>query len=99
MIETILLFLACHFIADFPFQGEWIANNKGKSNEILFYHCAIYVSTFVIFAKVSIICALILFVSHFIIDILKARYKVVKHIWLDQVFHVVIIILLIILKY
>lgn len=91
MLNLMCLLIACHFVGDFPFQGEFLALNKGKSWEINFYHAITYTATFVIFAKVSVLFATLLLVSHFIIDPLKARYGIIKHIWVDQFIHVLII--------
>jgi hypothetical protein len=93
-MSCFLLLIACHFIGDFPFQGDWIAQNKGKSFEVMAYHCLIYLSTFVLFAKISCLVAVVLFISHFVIDSLKARYHIVKSIWVDQILHLLIILLI-----
>ena len=98
MITNLMLLIACHFVGDFPFQGDWLGINKGKSWELLLYHCLIYTATFIIFAHVSLLFAMLLLISHFIIDPLKARYKIIKPIWLDQLLHIIIIVLAVILK-
>ena len=59
----------------------------------MFYHCAIYTGTFVIFAHASVWFALLIFVSHLVIDSLKARYKVIKSIWQDQLLHIGVIVI------
>lgn len=91
MLTYLVLLIACHFIADFPFQSDFIAMNKGKSWEINFYHAVIYTAAFLLFMKVSLPFAALLFVSHFIIDPLKARYKLVKRIWQDQLIHIAVL--------
>lgn len=91
MLEMILLLTACHFIGDFPFQSEWFVTCKGKSWEVNFYHAAVYTCTFIIFAKISWAFALLLLISHFIIDPLKARWGIVKTVWADQILHFLII--------
>lgn len=91
MLQLIVFFMALHFIADFPFQGGWLGTQKGKSWELMFYHCAIYTGTFVVFGKVSLLFAAVLFVNHFIIDSLKARYHIIKPIWVDQLLHFIVI--------
>jgi hypothetical protein len=83
--------IGCHFIGDFPFQSEFLACNKGKSWEINFYHAITYTSVFIVFGKVSIAFAALLLITHFIVDPLKARYKLIKSIWLDQLIHIAII--------
>jgi hypothetical protein len=91
MISKFILLAACHFIGDFPFQGDWLALNKGKSWELMFYHCAIYTGTFILFAHAGLLFASVLFISHMLIDPLKARWKFIKHIWVDQLLHAVVI--------
>jgi len=93
MISLITTLIACHFVGDFPFQGDFLGLNKGKSWEINFYHAITYTATFVIFAKVSLFFALFLLVTHFFIDPLKARYHYIKHIWVDQLLHMVVILI------
>jgi hypothetical protein len=44
-----------------------------------------------IFAKISLWFALLLLISHFIIDALKARHHIIKQIWQDQILHGIII--------
>jgi len=91
MINLFFFYVALHFIADFPFQGDWLGVNKGKSWELMFYHCLIYSGTFIVFGKVSLLVAFILFITHLLIDPLKARYKIIKPIWLDQLLHIIVI--------
>jgi hypothetical protein len=78
--------LACHFIGDFPFQSEWFVAMKGKSWEVNFYHAATYTAPFVLLGVPPLEVA-ILFVSHFCIDPLKARWGIVKTVWQDQLLH------------
>jgi hypothetical protein len=87
---NIISAVACHFIGDFPFQTEYLALNKGKSWEIMFYHCAVYIALFALMgANTHQLLALL--VSHYAIDTLKARYGFIKTIWEDQVAHFVIL--------
>ncbi|MCF7835621.1 MAG: DUF3307 domain-containing protein [Candidatus Marinimicrobia bacterium] len=96
-MELVLCFVA-HFIGDWPFQTTFMAENKGKSWEINFYHAAVYTATFIWIAHASWLASIILLVSHFWIDALKARWKIIKHIWQDQLLHFLVIFLLIIFK-
>jgi hypothetical protein len=92
-MEQFLLLLACHFVGDIALQNEWLAIGKAKSWEINFYHVAIYVSVFILFgAGLSILSLVILFITHFFIDLMKARWKIVKYIWQDQLLHVFVLI-------
>ncbi len=91
---TLFAWLACHFVGDFAFQSAWMSMEKGKSWEVNFYHCATYTATFVLFVHPSINAILFLLVTHFIVDTLKARYKVIGPIWLDQLLHLLTIIII-----
>ncbi len=91
--------LAAHFIGDFAFQSAWMAENKGKSLEINFYHAATYTSSFVLLGTGFSLTQLgIILVTHFFIDLAKARWGIIKHIWVDQLLHIAIIALVMILK-
>ncbi len=97
MIETILWLIAGHFIGDCAFQTEWLSSQKGKSWEINAYHALVYTATIFVVAKiggVTLSClALALVVSsHFVIDPLKARWAIIKPIWLDQLLHLVVLL-------
>src|SRR5690348_18450613 len=93
-ISTVLLWLACHFVGDFAFQSTWMSIEKGKSWEVNFYHCATYTATFILFAHPSLSAIIILLLSHYVVDTLKARYKVIGPIWLDQLLHIATIVLI-----
>jgi len=97
-ISTLLVWLACHFVGDFAFQSTWMSVEKGKSWEINFYHAATYTAVFVLFAHSSVLATAILFGTHVIVDPLKARYNIIGPIWVDQLLHIVTIILILGLK-
>lgn len=92
--SVLLIWLACHFVGDFAFQSAWMSMEKGKSWEVNFYHCATYTATFVLFAHPSLPAVIILLSAHFVFDALKARYKIVKWIWLDQILHIATILII-----
>ena len=58
-VQTLLVWLACHFVGDFAFQSTWMSIEKGKSWEVNFYHCATYTAVFVLFARPSLLANLI----------------------------------------
>lgn len=93
-LQALLTWVACHFIGDFAFQSTWMSLEKGKSWEVNFYHCATYTAVFVLFAHSSPLATAVLFGTHFVVDPLKARYKVIGPIWLDQLIHIVTIVLI-----
>src|ERR1700737_3104208 len=100
-IPTLLIWLACHFVGDFAFQSAWMSAEKGKSWEVNFYHCATYTAVFVLFAhpSPSFLAIVLLLVLHYIVDTLKARYKVIGPIWLDQLLHIATIVLILGFKF
>ena len=91
VLQTVLIWLACHFIGDFAFQSAWMSANKGTSWEVNLYHAATYTAVFVLFARATPADITIIFATHFIIDPLKTRYKIIKPIWLDQALHFIVI--------
>lgn len=93
-LQVLLIWLACHFVGDFAFQSTWMSLEKGKSWEVNFYHAATYTAVFVLFAHSSPLATAVLFGAHVVVDPLKARYKVIGPIWLDQLIHVVTIVLI-----
>lgn len=97
-IQVLLVWLACHFVGDFAFQSTWMSVEKGKSWDVNFYHCATYTGTFVLFAHPSLIAIALLLVTHYVIDTLKARYKVIGPIWVDQLLHIITIVLILAFK-
>src|SRR5437588_12136631 len=96
---TLLIWLSWHFVGDFAFQSTWMSVEKGKSCEVNFYHCATYTAVFVLFAHPSILAAAALFGTHFVVDPLKSRYKVIGPIWIDQLLHILTILLILGLKF
>src|SRR5215469_5904916 len=98
-LQTLLLWLACHFVGDFAFQSAWMSMEKGKSWEVNFYHAATYTAVFVIWAHTSPLATAVIFGAHVLVDPLKARYKLIGPIWLDQLLHVITILLILWLKW
>lgn len=98
-LPTLLIWFACHFIGDFAFQSTWMSMEKGKSWEINFYHCATYTATFILFAHPSLLAIALIFVTHYVVDTLKARYKVIGPIWVDQLLHLLTIVLILAFKW
>jgi hypothetical protein len=92
-MEGFLLLLACHFVGDFALQDEWQTKGKAKSWEINFYHVAIYTAVFILFgAGLSALSLGIIFMTHFAIDTLSSRWKNIKHIWQDQILHILVLL-------
>lgn len=102
MITFLLFLLAGHFIGDFAFQSEYMALQKGKSWEWNGYHALTYACT--VFALAALGGTVLPFwafaalaVSHFFIDPLKARWGIIKFVWLDQLLHFTVLLVLVVL--
>lgn len=86
-----LLLAMAHHLGDFAFQNDWMAGQKGKSWEVLCYHVLMYTVVFVplafVLPRMNLAAALVIFGTHFVIDACKARWKIVRQIWQDQLLH------------
>lgn len=88
MFETITVLIMCHMIGDYVLQTRFVAESKGTNWYHLFVHCVLYAAPFYIcFGFVWQLG--IVFISHMIIDPLKARCGVLNY-WQDQVLHYLI---------
>ncbi len=95
---VLLLLIAAHFLGDFAFQSNWMAEMKATSWEVNAYHAFTYTATIYIVAflggvEVGLWFYGAIFLSHLLIDPLKAMYKVIKPLWLDQALHIGLIYL------
>lgn len=96
MIWTILLLIGAHCIADYPLQGEFLANFKGKFDYLLLMHSIIWGTVIAITLKYLGLYAdwkfIFLIAGHFIIDRWKARKEdktdaLTWDLWIDQLLH------------
>jgi len=92
MIELLIKYLLGHFLADFPLQGQYLAETKGKDNISMFAHCMIYAGVISLLVGFQFWVFCVLFISHWLID----RYKCNGWIslLLDQCFHIIIILII-----
>lgn len=92
MVKKVIQLILCHLIGDYFLQIKYIAETKGKNWYHLFVHCALYCIPFIYFwgYEVQIIY---IFVSHFIIDLIKSRYKKIIDVQ-DQSLHYVTLALI-----
>lgn len=77
MITTLFFLLVLHYIGDFPLQGQYLAENKGKNDYLLFAHSMIWSGVitagllwFGLYAPWKVA---FLLMGHFAIDRIKAR--------------------------
>lgn len=90
-MDELIILVLCHLIGDYVLQSDFIAKTKGENWYHLFAHSALYCVPFILLYGTGKACAC-LFLSHVMIDALKARYKVIGYIQ-DQVFHYIAIYL------
>ena len=83
------LLVMCHCIGDYVLQTDFLAKTKGTNLYHLFVHCVLYLVPFAIVFGVDWKLGILL-VSHFIIDILKAKYQKIRYVT-DQVLHYLIL--------
>ena len=91
MAKTLFILVICHLIGDYFLQSDFIAKTKGQNWYHLFIHCILYVVPFYIAFGLDLRLTII-FISHVIIDALKARYHAISYLG-DQVIHYVIMII------
>lgn len=87
VLNTVIKLILCHLLGDYVLQIDFIAKSKGSNLYHLIVHCLLYCLPFYVVFGLTwhFIPVLIL---HIIVDLLKARYKVIPY-WLDQVLHYV----------
>ena len=87
ILNTIIKLILCHLVGDYVLQIDFIAKSKRSNIYHLLVHCLLYCLPFYIcFGLVWQLIPLLML--HIVIDLLKARYKLIPY-WLDQVLHYV----------
>lgn len=110
MISSFFWLMFAHLLADYPLQGDFLANMKGKNHIVLLTHAGIWTGCITLGLDLlgyhpTTMVVVFLFVVHAIADLLKARnllwYKKMNALtWgllIDQLIHVVQIIIAIVL--
>ena len=90
-IGFIVSVVMCHLVGDYVLQIDFIAKTKGENIYHLFVHCMLYCLPFMIVfhPENAIMAWSFLFITHFAIDIAKARYNKIAY-FDDQVMHYII---------
>jgi len=91
-MTALVTVIFCHLLGDYPLQQDRIADTKGSNWYHLFVHCALYCIPFAISFGIDI-RLLILFVTHFLVDMLKARCKAISY-GVDQTLHYLVALVL-----
>ena len=89
VISTIYKLMLCHFLGDYVFQTDFLAKTKSENWWHMLAHCVTYTAPFIYFFGLNLNIA-VLFLTHLIIDSVKARYKKINYVS-DQILHVVIL--------
>lgn len=85
IVELLFKLILSHLIGDYVLQIDFIAKTKGNNIYHLLVHCILYAVPFYLwFGFTWHLIPLI--IIHFVVDLLKARYKLVPY-WLDQLLH------------
>ena len=92
MIQEAIKIIFYHLVGDYPLQQDFIAKTKGENWYHLFVHCALYCVPFAVVYAIDV-RLLILFITHFTTDALKARYEAIGYAY-DQFLHYVIALVL-----
>lgn len=100
VIMNNLYLLFAHYIGDYVFQSDFLANTKSKSFYNLFVHCFLYSMTicitFVLLKGTFYMYQfIILLSSHMVIDFIKSNAKnknkqLTTYLYIDQFLHIVI---------
>lgn len=85
MAKLLFILVVCHLIGDYCLQSDFIAKTKGQNWYHLFVHCVLYIIPFYIAFGLRWQLGVI-FISHMIVDPLKARYHKISY-PVDQIIH------------
>ena len=91
MAELIYKLIFCHLIGDYVLQVDYIAKTKGENMYHLLVHCFLYAVPFYIVFGYDVRIPVII-TTHIMIDILKARYKVINYVT-DQILHYLVMLI------
>ena len=90
MTRLIITLIFCHLIGDYVLQTDFIAKTKGTNWYHLIVHCMLYcLPFFVIYGLTWQL--LFIFITHMVIDPIKARYNKINYIT-DQLLHYIVML-------
>jgi hypothetical protein len=90
-MTKILELIFCHLLGDYVLQIDFISKSKGKNWYHLFVHCVLYCLPFYYLYRITWQLPVI-FITHVIIDALKARYNKINYVT-DQVLHYIVMLI------
>lgn len=90
MIKLIITLIFCHLVGDYVLQTDFIAKTKGENWYHLIVHCMLYCLPFFVLFGLTWQLSFI-FITHVIIDPLKARYNKINYAT-DQLLHYIVML-------
>lgn len=90
MFELLLKLIFCHLVGDYVFQCDFIAKTKGQNWYHMFVHYCLYILPFY-FAFGLTWQLIFVFVTHILIDPLKARYNKINYMT-GQLLHYIVML-------
>ena len=90
MIRLIITLILCHLIGDYVLQTDFIAKTKGTNWYHLFVQCVLYCLPFFVLYGLTW-QLLFIFITHIVIDPLKARYNKINYVT-DQLLHYIVML-------
>lgn len=88
-MNKVIYLILCHLVGDYVLQCDFIAKTKGSNLYHLFVHCALYCLPFILLYGIDWKIG-VLFASHIIIDVLKARFNKISYM-IDQILHYIVL--------
>lgn len=92
MREKLYILLLCHMIGDYVLQTDFLAKTKGENWWHLTVHSFLYSLPFYICYGMDLRIWTLIY-THFVTDMLKARYNGINYLQ-DQIIHIAIAIFL-----
>lgn len=86
MEELLIKIILCHLVGDYVLSSDFIQTTKGTNWYHMFVHCMLYCLPFYIVFGFDW-RLIFIFITHCIVDPLKARYKKVNYITDQAVYY------------
>lgn len=84
--------IVCHMLGDYVLQSDYLARTKGENWWHLLAHCVLYTLPFAVVFGIDR-CIFWLFLTHVLIDAMKARWQIISYAS-DQMTHIVVMLML-----
>lgn len=107
MLDLLFFLILGHFLGDFAFQSDWVANHKKNSTAILTRHVLIYTLTVSLFlclglvlrqseqfyTLTTLVVVALIFIEHWLQDFAKGRWFSTSNqgFYADQALHIIVL--------